>query len=155
MLCSLTQHLRLFLISFLFLLIWTLTLTIDDSRYQQFWTDWNCFLDFVVEHWFGCGAAESGFAGDIGAIEVCLIDLLIKSTQQNWNSNMTIMTVTSQVSLIFTPPLVSKRIFSKPSKPWITGHSGHLAFILLWYHRYLERIPLWMRRLYDWQSPED
>ena len=38
----------------------------------------NCFLDFAVEHWFGwfgCCATEPGFAGDIGAIEVWLIDL--------------------------------------------------------------------------------
>ena len=34
---------------------------------------WNCFLDFAVEHWFGCCATEPGFAGDLGAIEVWLI----------------------------------------------------------------------------------
>ena len=33
----------------------------------------NCFLDFAV-HWFGCRATEPGFTGDIGAIEVWLID---------------------------------------------------------------------------------
>ena len=38
---------------------------------------WNRFLDFAVEHWFGCRATEPGFAGDIGAIEVWLIDWLI------------------------------------------------------------------------------
>ena len=37
----------------------------------------NCFLDFAVEQWFGCRATESGFAEDIGAIEVWLIDWLI------------------------------------------------------------------------------
>ena len=37
----------------------------------------NCFLDFAVEHWFGCRTTELGFAGDIGAIEVWLIDSLI------------------------------------------------------------------------------
>ena len=37
----------------------------------------NCFLYFAVEHWFGCRAIEYGFAGDIGAIEVWLIDWLI------------------------------------------------------------------------------
>ena len=37
----------------------------------------NFFLDFVVEHWFGCRATQPGFAGDIGAIEVWLIDWLI------------------------------------------------------------------------------
>ena len=37
----------------------------------------NCFLDFAVEHWFGCRATEPGFAGDIGVIEVSLIDWLI------------------------------------------------------------------------------
>ena len=38
---------------------------------------WNCFLDFAVEHWFGCCATEPGFARDIGAMEVWLIDCLI------------------------------------------------------------------------------
>ena len=37
----------------------------------------NCFLDFAVEHWFGCRATEPGFAREIGAIEVWLIDWLI------------------------------------------------------------------------------
>ena len=37
----------------------------------------NCFLDFTVEHWFGCSATEPDFAGDIGAIEVWLIGWLI------------------------------------------------------------------------------
>ena len=37
----------------------------------------DCFLDFAVEHWVGCRATEPGFAVDIGAIEVWLIDLLI------------------------------------------------------------------------------
>ena len=37
----------------------------------------KCFLDFAVEHWFGCRVTEPGFARDIGAIEVCLIDWLI------------------------------------------------------------------------------
>ena len=34
----------------------------------------NCFLDFAVDHWFGCCTTEPGFAGDIGTIEVSLID---------------------------------------------------------------------------------
>ena len=37
----------------------------------------SCFLDFAVEHWFGCCTTEPGFVGDIGAIEVWLIDWLI------------------------------------------------------------------------------
>ena len=37
----------------------------------------NCFLDFAVEHWFGCRSTEPGIAGDLGAIEVWLIDWLI------------------------------------------------------------------------------
>ena len=37
----------------------------------------NCFLDFAVEHWFGCRATEPGFGGEIGTIEVWLIDWLI------------------------------------------------------------------------------
>ena len=35
----------------------------------------NCFLDFAVEHWFGCRATEPHFAGDIGA--KWLIDWLV------------------------------------------------------------------------------
>ena len=37
----------------------------------------NCFLDFAVEHWFGCRATEPGFAGGIGTIVVWLIYWLI------------------------------------------------------------------------------
>ena len=32
--------------------------------------------DFAVEHWIGCRATEPGFTGNIGAIEVWLIDWL-------------------------------------------------------------------------------
>ena len=35
---------------------------------------WNCVIDFVVEHQFGCCATEPGFAGDNGVIEIWLID---------------------------------------------------------------------------------
>ena len=37
-------------------------------------TLWNCFINFAVEHWFGCHATEPGFARDIGAIEIWLVD---------------------------------------------------------------------------------
>ena len=37
----------------------------------------ECFIDFAVKHWYGCRATESGYAGDIGAIEIWLIDWLI------------------------------------------------------------------------------
>ena len=37
----------------------------------------NCFLNFAVEHWFGCRTTEPGFAKDIGAIEVWLIDIFV------------------------------------------------------------------------------
>ena len=37
----------------------------------------NCFIDFAVEHWFGCRATEPGYVGHIGAIEIWLIDWLI------------------------------------------------------------------------------
>ena len=36
----------------------------------------NCFSDFAVEYQFDCCATESSFAGDIGAIEIWLIDWL-------------------------------------------------------------------------------
>ena len=32
------------------------------------------FFDFAVEHWFGCRATEPGFTGDIGTIEIWLMD---------------------------------------------------------------------------------
>ena len=35
---------------------------------------WNCFIEFAIEHWFGCSATE-----DIGAIEIWLIEWLIAS----------------------------------------------------------------------------
>ena len=35
----------------------------------------NCFFDFAVEHWFDCNTTEPGFTGDIGAMEIWLIDL--------------------------------------------------------------------------------
>ena len=38
--------------------------------------DRTWFLIFAVEHWFGCRATEPGITGDIGAIEVWLIDWL-------------------------------------------------------------------------------
>ena len=37
----------------------------------------NSFNDFVFEQWSGCCATEPGYAGDIGAIEILLIDWLI------------------------------------------------------------------------------
>ena len=38
---------------------------------------WNSLNDFVIEHRSGCWVTESGYAGDIGAIEILLIDWLI------------------------------------------------------------------------------
>ena len=38
---------------------------------------WNIFNDFVFEHRSGCCATEPGYTGDIGAIEIQLIDWLI------------------------------------------------------------------------------
>ena len=43
-------------------------------------SSWQDF-DFAVGHWFGCRATESGFAGDIGAIEVWLIDWYSSSSE--------------------------------------------------------------------------
>ena len=39
--------------------------------------DTSCFIDFAVEHQFGCHATEPGYTGDIGGIEIWLIDWLI------------------------------------------------------------------------------
>ena len=52
----------------------------------------NCFLNFAVEHWFGCQATEPGFAGDIGAIWV---DWLI-----DWYASDRLATKTIRQSLI-------------------------------------------------------
>ena len=41
---------------------------------------WNCFIDFVVEHQFGCRATEPHFVRDISAIEIWLIDTLNTET---------------------------------------------------------------------------
>ena len=38
----------------------------------------NCFIDFALENWFSCHATEPGFTGDIGSIEIWLIDWLIE-----------------------------------------------------------------------------
>ena len=34
----------------------------------------NCFVNYAVEHWFGCHATKPGYAGDTGIIEISLID---------------------------------------------------------------------------------
>ena len=47
---------------------------IDTSMPDGLLMSWNCFLDFAVGHWFCCCATKPGFAGDIGTIEVSLID---------------------------------------------------------------------------------
>ena len=35
----------------------------------------NSLNDFVFKHWSGCWATEPGYAGDIGAIEIWLIEI--------------------------------------------------------------------------------
>ena len=35
---------------------------------------WNCFIDFAIEHWFGCQATEPGYTRDMDAVEMWLID---------------------------------------------------------------------------------
>ena len=39
----------------------------------------NCLIDFAVEHRFSCCATEPGCAGDIGAIEIWLIEHIVYS----------------------------------------------------------------------------
>ena len=36
----------------------------------------NLFINFAVEHWFGCRATEPEYAGDIGAIDIWVPDWL-------------------------------------------------------------------------------
>ena len=35
----------------------------------------NCFINFAVDHQFGCWPTNPGFAWDIGAIQIWLVDL--------------------------------------------------------------------------------
>ena len=51
---------------------------------QSWWPFWavditQLFIDFAVEHRFGCRATEPGFVRDIGALEIWLIDWLINT----------------------------------------------------------------------------
>ena len=45
---------------------------------------WNCFIDFVIEHWFSCRTTEPGFAGDIDAIEIWLLIDYQRSSPTNF-----------------------------------------------------------------------
>ena len=36
----------------------------------------KCLIDFVAEHWFSCHTTEPGYAGDIGTVEIRLIDIV-------------------------------------------------------------------------------
>ena len=47
---------------------------IDTGVPDDLLTLWNCFIDFAVEHWVGCCTTEPGYARDIGAVEIWLID---------------------------------------------------------------------------------
>ena len=58
---------------------------IDIGMPDDLLTLWNCFIDFAVENWCGCRANEPGYAGDIGIIEIWLIDWWI-----DWNDKVTI-----------------------------------------------------------------
>ena len=66
----------------------------------------NCFLDFAVEHWFGCHATEPGFAGDIGAIKVWLIDWLI-----DWDKDLDI--VEKLMGVVSLPRITGLNIANK------------------------------------------
>ena len=65
------------------------------------------------EHWFGCRATEPGFAGDIGAIEVWLIDLLI-----DWLMMMTTTTTTTTMMIMV---MVMVMITTMTTLPQITA----------------------------------
>ena len=68
-------------------LFWPGLSPIDTGMPDDLLTLWNCFIDFAVEHWFGCHTTESGYAGDIGAIEIWLIDWLIEFQQFRLKDN--------------------------------------------------------------------
>ena len=52
---------------------------------------WNHFINFAVEHQFGCCATQSGYNRDIGAIEIWLIDWLMTPWTDRWAVNSTEM----------------------------------------------------------------
>ena len=53
---------------------------IDTSMHVGSLSVRNCSLNFPVEHWFGCRAPDPGYEGDVGAVEIWLIDWLIDCT---------------------------------------------------------------------------
>ena len=66
----------------------------------------NCFINFAVEHWFGCCTTESGFAGDINVMKIWLIDWQfhnssIKSPLCSVQESM--MTTVLETNYVFLP----------------------------------------------------
>ena len=57
--------------------LWLCLSPIDNSTQDIPLMLQNCFINIVVEHRIGCHAIEPDFAGNIGAIEMWLIDWLI------------------------------------------------------------------------------
>ena len=64
------------------------------------WLLRNDFNDFAFEHRSGCYATESGYAGDIGAIEIWLIDWLVKIWSESWGNLQQNFTFCSHVSAV-------------------------------------------------------
>ena len=63
--------------------LWLGLFSLDTATPNSLLMPWNCFIDFAIEHWFSCRATEPGFARDIGAIEIWLIDWLIATLHQD------------------------------------------------------------------------
>ena len=75
----------------------------------------DCFFEFAVDLWFGCRTTESGFAGDIGTIEMWLIDYQII-----YIVGLFIVSQCTWLISIFTgsPKLIVTHAFHLNSKLW-------------------------------------
>ena len=56
--------------------LWPGLCPIDTSMPDDLLMLGNCLIAFAAGHWFGCRTTEPRYAGDLGAIEIWLIDWL-------------------------------------------------------------------------------
>ena len=114
----------------------------------------NCFLDFAVEHWFGWCATESGFAGDIGAIEVWLIDWLMSFVLVSvryiiewmsfaWNIILFTLYTTPLSSMIFAHA-IPHHLYADDSQLYVSFASGDSAAALNGLQSCLASVQSWM-----------
>ena len=101
---------------------------------------WNCSFNFAVEHWFGCHTTEPGFAGDIGAMEIWLIDWLI-----DW------VCIEIMLGYVIYWPTVSNIVFDKIQfisliflgSSHTASHLRRLAWNQKTFHNHLWSVRFW------------